>query len=90
MDEVMESRLIDQLYDAQGGICYLCGAPMDREYTKGSITWASIDHIVPLCRGGTWHPSNLAAAHRGCNTWKRDSLLEELPDIRSPDSAKGD
>lgn len=30
------------------------------------------DHIVPISRGGTHHPSNLQAACRPCNSGKRD------------------
>lgn len=75
-------KIVGELFTAQGGICYLCGGGMDFGYMPGSITWATLDHIVPLVRGGTWLPDNLAAAHRGCNTWKRNALLEELPDMR--------
>jgi 5-methylcytosine-specific restriction endonuclease McrA len=74
--------LVAELFEEQSGICYLCGAGMDLSYTPGSITWASLDHKVPLSLGGTWDRSNLAVAHRGCNTWKRDARLEQLPDMR--------
>lgn len=74
-------KLVSELFAAQGGVCYLCGGGMD--LGPGTITWASLDHIVPLSRGGTWEPDNLAAAHRGCNTWKRNALIEELPELRT-------
>jgi hypothetical protein len=76
------AKLVADLFSEQQGICYLCGGGMDLGYMPGSITWASLDHKVPLKRGGTWDRSNLAAAHRGCNTWKRDAFLEQLPDMR--------
>lgn len=74
-------KFVDPFFEAQEGRCYLCGGLMDRDYMPGSVTWATVDHIVPLSRGGTWDAENLAAAHRGCNTWKRNSLLSELPPI---------
>jgi 5-methylcytosine-specific restriction endonuclease McrA len=30
----------------------------------------TIDHILPLARGGTHEPSNVQAAHFGCNAAK--------------------
>lgn len=39
------------------GVCWLCGG-------TGATT---VDHIVPQSLGGTDDPSNLAAAHAGCN-----------------------
>jgi 5-methylcytosine-specific restriction endonuclease McrA len=71
---------IDELFALQEGRCYLCGGLMylDRE---SAIARATIDHVIPLCRGGTNDDENRKAAHRGCNVWKRDALLEELPDL---------
>lgn len=42
------------------GICHICGLP-------GADT---ADHLIPRSKGGTNHPSNLAAAHRACNSRK--------------------
>lgn len=39
------------------GVCWLCGL-------NGATT---VDHIVPRSHGGSDDPSNLAAAHAGCN-----------------------
>ncbi|MFE7113926.1 HNH endonuclease [Streptomyces sp. NPDC057654] len=41
-------------------VCYLCGSPNASE----------VDHIVPVARGGTDDPLNLAAACRPCHTAK--------------------
>ena len=37
----------------------------------------SIDHIIPLARGGAHIPDNLAAACRTCNSSKNDKFLHE-------------
>jgi hypothetical protein len=53
------------------GICYLCGCrPTGYDMT--------LDHVVPLARGGTHTPGNLRVACRSCNCRKRDRLLSEL------------
>jgi len=53
------------------GHCYLCGwIVLDHERT--------IDHIMPLARGGSHTESNLAVAHRVCNSKKSKRLLSEI------------
>ena len=55
----------------QGGLCYLCSTPMGSD--------VSIDHIVPIAHGGGHVDTNVAAAHRGCNSKKHArSLLVAL------------
>lgn len=45
--------------------CPLCGMPMH-------ITEVSIDHIVPISKGGTNDRSNLQLTHVWCNLEKGD------------------
>jgi hypothetical protein len=53
------------------GICGICGLEVDaREVT--------IDHIVPLARGGTDARTNQQPAHLHCNRWKADRTADEL------------
>ena len=42
------------------GLCYYCGK-------KFPIKELTLDHIVPLARGGTTTPGNVVAACRSCN-----------------------
>jgi len=70
---------IDELFAIQEGCCYLCGGLMHLE-TEWDVAKATIDHVMPLARGGTNEDENRKAAHRGCNVWKRDALLSELPE----------
>lgn len=44
-----------------GGLCYLCGS-----------SYNSIDHVIPLSKGGTNFPANLRPICRKCNSRKRD------------------
>jgi 5-methylcytosine-specific restriction endonuclease McrA len=54
--------------------CHLCGRDID--YTAGWLDPLSftIDHVVPLNRGGLDVRDNLAAAHRRCNRLKSDRI----------------
>lgn len=52
--------------------CYLCEQTIDDERK------VTIDHVVPIARGGTHTEDNLRVAHQSCNSWKHDRLLSEL------------
>lgn len=55
---------------AENDICWLCGHP-------GAD---SIDHVVPIRRGGEpFELSNLRPAHFGCNSRKRDRPVVPNP-----------
>jgi 5-methylcytosine-specific restriction endonuclease McrA len=51
------------LYRDLGGICGICSQPVD----FASFT---VDHIVPISRGGPHKRTNLQLAHRACNSSK--------------------
>lgn len=51
-----------------GRRCYLCGCDWDA-LTPSHRT---IDHVIPLSKGGTNWPANLRPACRPCNSGKRD------------------
>ena len=58
-------------------ICGICGKPVDFSLKYPHPLSATVDHIVPVSKGG--HPSdisNLQLAHRCCNRAKSDKLLE--------------
>ena len=73
------------LYKRDKGICYICGGKCDfkdhaREgsnFTSGP-TYPSIDHIIPLARGGKHSWDNVKLAHHLCNAKKSDILPSEL------------
>lgn len=56
------------LYKKQNGLCYICGrkTTLDKGDTSKD-TYATIDHIVPLSKGGTNDIENMAIA---CNNLK--------------------
>lgn len=54
---------LDALWDEQGGLCALCGDPIDRELRAPHPMSKSVDHIVPLSKGGTHEQSNLQWTH---------------------------
>lgn len=54
-----------------GTSCYYCGKP------NLSGRSATLDHVVPLCNGGTDSVDNLVLACPRCNSQKQSSTLED-------------
>lgn len=52
----------------QGGVCHLCGIPIDPMLPRDHAGAFSADHLKPLSLGGPLkNPSNLRPAHSLCN-----------------------
>jgi hypothetical protein len=60
------------LANRDGTDCSLCGDPIDLELRHPHLMRASVDHVVPVARGGTDDPENLKLAHLWCNQVKSD------------------
>jgi 5-methylcytosine-specific restriction endonuclease McrA len=67
---------IDRLaiFERDEWLCQLCGKPVDRALRHPHPWSASIDHRVPLSKGGEHVPANVQLAHFGCNSGKRDRV----------------
>lgn len=74
VNRVSFSPLIkNDLYDASGHRCSICGKPISRdEFT--------VDHIVPLSRGGKNKSTNLRCVCNECNQLKNNLLDSEMYD----------
>jgi len=66
-----------RIYATQS-VCGICGKPVDFSYKYPHPLSPTIDHIIPVSKGG--HPSdidNLQLAHRCCNRQKSDKLIDK-------------
>ena len=61
---------ISDIFERDNWICALCGKPVDRSAAWPLPNSPSIDHIVPLSRGGPHTPDNVQLAHLRCNLKK--------------------
>ena len=88
---INETNLVDRdislrkLYDRDNGICYLCEKEtnysdfyFDDENNKiADDGYPSIDHVLPLSKGGKHAWANVKLACRGCNLKKANQSLDE-------------
>ncbi len=63
-----------QLAERDGWCCQLCDGPVDVEVRYPDPWSASIDHVLPVSKGGSHDIRNLQLAHLGCNSRKRDHV----------------
>ena len=69
------------LFHDQDGVCALCCKPMDEKLILDSKC-LQIDHLNPVCKGGTHDESNLVLTHRTCNQEKKQKTLLEYVNWR--------
>lgn len=67
-----------QIFNRDGWTCHLCGGKVDKSLSRLDSFGATIDHLIPLSRGGSDDIENVATAHRVCNTRRSNRDLVTL------------
>lgn len=77
---------LEALYRRDSGVCYLCGGKCDwndrdKEKNTCGANYPTIDHIIPVARGGLHAWNNVRLAHFICNALKSDEVMEGTEDL---------
>lgn len=67
-----ESYSRSDIFERDNWICGICHGSVDRALVWPHPSSVSIDHVVPLSRGGGDCAANVQCAHLGCNSRKCD------------------
>jgi len=70
-----------------GWICRLCEEPIDLALNWPDPGSASLDHVIPVSRGGSGELANLRLAHLHCNTSRGNGEPRVRPGSRAPSTA---
>lgn len=80
--EFDETITLEKLYKRDNGVCYLCNKECDwTDFQKvnGAFvvggSYPTVEHIVPLCKGGLHKWDNVKLACHACNSRKGTKLL---------------
>lgn len=64
-----------EIVERDGGICYLCGTPVDMTLRRHPMA-PHFDHVIPLSKGGPHSMDNIRLTHARCNYRKAARLHE--------------
>lgn len=70
-----EMIALADVYQRCAGRCGICGLLVDKMLRWPDPWSASIDHVIPLSRGGPHTKSNVQLAHLGCNSRKNNKVI---------------
>lgn len=75
---------VDRLvvFERDGWACQICGEKVDRNAQVPDERAATVDHILPLARGGDHTYANVQTAHFLCNSLKGDRVPEGGEQLR--------
>lgn len=62
------------LYHLHGWMCVICKEAIDPARRLPDVLAATMEHLTPLCAGGTHTWDNVGPAHARCNFAKADGL----------------
>lgn len=69
---------IYKLIERDGGHCYLCGDDILFTCHFNDPKYPTIEHVMPIAKGGTHSWDNVKVACRECNTRKSTTLIDDF------------
>jgi hypothetical protein len=72
-----KQQAMKMIAERDGYFCFICKKDFGKKEKP------TLDHWIPLSKGGGWNMSNLRITHKQCNLWKGDRV--PLPDGTIPE-----
>jgi 5-methylcytosine-specific restriction endonuclease McrA len=67
-----------EVFERDEWVCHLCGKLIERWRRGNDWMRATLDHVIPLSKGGAHTYDNVRAAHWRCNMIKGDQLTLDV------------
>lgn len=76
----LEARIVDkftdlEIFERDNWICSICHKKVNKRLKRPNLLSPSLDHVVPLAKGGDHSRQNVALAHLSCNVKKRHGTV---------------
>jgi 5-methylcytosine-specific restriction endonuclease McrA len=84
ISERLKKRDVEKLWLLlmQNGRCILCGEPIFTDLPVHTYGAPSVEHKIPINKGGAAWLRNLALSHDECNKWRGDRTVMKC--VRPP------
>lgn len=78
--KIRKGDMIDRhdVFDFFNWICIICDQPIDKSVKYPDKMSPTLEHIIPLSKGGTHTWDNVAPSHLLCNDRKGNDTIEEV------------
>jgi 5-methylcytosine-specific restriction endonuclease McrA len=73
----VEDVSLDYIGNRDKWICHLCNQKVDKTLTGRNPFMPSLDHVLPLSKGGEHSNKNVRISHLRCNLKKHDQVVGE-------------
>lgn len=77
-DAFVEHVSRDGVMSRDKWICHLCGLRIPKSAKWPDRMFGTLDHVIPLSKGGKHSYANIKAAHLSCNCSKNDRTIGQL------------
>lgn len=80
-----EDFSVIEIFERDGWMCAICGHAVDKKLRYPDPMCASLEHRIPISRGGKHTWANVACSHLGCNVNKGNRLPSGIQARRERD-----
>ncbi len=74
----IEKFLDNEIFERDNWMCGICGKKVDKALKWPHPQYRSLDHIIPLSKGGTHTRNNTQCSHLNCNKKKNAAMIEKV------------
>lgn len=78
VDATVEAVDRDEVMRRSKWRCHLCSRPIPKNEKHPSPLFGTVDHVLPLCKGGAHSYANVKAAHLSCNCAKGSKPIGQM------------
>ena len=68
----------EEIFERDGWLCQICHEEIDQDLVFPHPRSVSLDHVIPIARGGLHRRDNVQCAHLSCNSSKGSRSMQKM------------